>query len=388
VKIALFGHFMYQLAVGLRALPGVEVMLFLDSRTIPHCLKDQEFLDDTDFVHIEPWVTWQGIVFPNSTKLSSVFKNFDVALVTDLGPIFARSAGIPYFIIPSGTDVTQLPFPFRSWSARPRGPRDLLGFVIAVRMRKALRSANDVWPSGPFSPWLLAAKRLGMSFDTFLPQAIDTELFSPVYRTPANDPTSNRLTIFHPNRILFSRRRCLVESGGSMMNDLLFEGFARAVGRGVDAWLVLIERESSWEQEEARRILAELGVGNRVSWLEPDDRAGFTWTEMPKQYNASDIVVSGFAGWTALVSLEGAACGKPVITNLEPHAMEAISSEGNPFVQASTIEEIEEAIVMLAAPLQRESIGQASRKWMIDNYDRERVAQRCLALLVANGFDT
>jgi glycosyltransferase involved in cell wall biosynthesis len=173
-----------------------------------------------------------------------------------------------------------------------------------------------------------------------------------------------------------------------MMNDLLFEGFARAVGRGVDAWLVLVERESSWEQEEARRILAELGVGNRVSWLEPDDRAGFTWAEMPKQYNASDIVVSGFAGWTALVSLEGAACGKPVITNLEPHAMEAISSEGDPFVQASTIEEIEEAIVMLAAPLQRESIGQASRKWIIDNYDRERVAQRCLALLAANGFDT
>lgn len=387
MRIALFGHSMYQLAVGMRDLPGVDVTLLLDSRTIPNCLRDQDLLEDVDFVRIEPWVTWKDIIFPKSATITKYLTTFDVALVTDLGPIFARSAKIPYYIIPSGTDLTQLPFPFRSWSARPRGGRDLVGLAIAFRMRRALRSSRAVWPSGPFSPWLLAANRLGMSFDTYLPQAVDTALFAPEHGSTAKPHASSRVTVFHPNRILFSRKRSLVETGGSMMNDLLFQGFARAVNNGLDAWLLLIDRESSWEQDEARRILDELGVSNRVTWLQPTNSNGFTWAEMPRLYRACDIVVSGFAGWTALVSLEGAACGKPVITNIESNTMEAVTSEPAPFVQALTIEEIEEAIMLLSDPSKRTEIGTRSREWIVNNYDRRVVAEKCRDLLVADGIN-
>ena len=53
MKIALFGHFMYELAVGLRENPENEVHLFLDSATLPTCLRDEPLLHDAAFAKVE-----------------------------------------------------------------------------------------------------------------------------------------------------------------------------------------------------------------------------------------------------------------------------------------------------------------------------------------------
>ena len=52
MRIALYGPYMFELAVGLRENPDNEVRLFLDEATIPRSLFSEPVLADADFVEI------------------------------------------------------------------------------------------------------------------------------------------------------------------------------------------------------------------------------------------------------------------------------------------------------------------------------------------------
>lgn len=386
MKVAVFGHSLFHLAVGLRENLANEVKFFVDSATLPITLKDEPALDDQTFVQAAPWVTYREILRPRTAEITRCLADFDVALVTDLGPIFAESARTDFVFIPGGSDFTQYPFPFRSRSMRPRGRQDAFSVLVAARLRPAIRSALGIWGSGPFSPWVLAASRLGLSLDKFLPRAFDTDLFAPGVERLDGTGESESITVFHPTRVSFGTDPHLAEIGGCKGNDLLFRGFAEAVRQGADVRLVLINRDGSPDQKVAEKLLTDLGLGKRVEWLRAGNSAGFTWLELVDIYRSCDIVVSDFAGWTGMVNVEGAACGKPVVGNLEPKAMEYMYPDGNPHVQAADAEEVCDAIMMLTDPGRRLSIGSASRQWALDHHDLSVVARRCETMLATLGL--
>ena len=278
MKIALYGHFMYELAVGLRENPDNEVQLFLDSATLPTCLRDEPLLHDAAFAKVAPWVTGREILRPADAEITEHLSDYDIAIVTDLGPIFAASAAIEFVFLPSGWDLTHAPFPFRSRSTRPRGRSDIVDTVVAARIRRGIRAATSIWGAG-FLPFRLAVERLGCSLGGCLPQAIDTELFRPAAAPPGN-ARSGRVTIFHPTRMMFTPDPFLIETGGWKRNDLLLKGFAKAVDQGVDARLRLVEREGSPDQDLARRLLSDLDVSDRVEWLSTGTPTEFTWREV------------------------------------------------------------------------------------------------------------
>ena len=386
MRIALYGHFMFELAVGLRKNPDNDVRLFLDSRTLPTCLSDEPLLSDSTFARVEPWVTSREIVRPGSARITAELADFDVALVTDLGPIFAASSGTDFVFIPGGSDFTEWSFPFRSRSTRPPGRKDLLDLLVAARLRPAIRDSLSVWGWGPFSPLFLAASRLGVSLQRFLPQAVDTDLFAPTADLAPSSGESDSLTIFHPTRIALDTHPHSVRVGGCLGNDRLFRGFAEAVVEGVDAQLILIDREGSSDQDVAKKLFHELGVADRVQWLRARTRFGFTWSEMADLYRSCDIVGSEFSGWTGLITLEGASSGKPVIAYLEDDAMGSMYPDGHPFVQAANPREVCDAIMMLADPGRRLSIGKSSREWVLNYHDRSAVARRCESMLATLGI--
>ncbi len=154
----------------------------------------------------------------------------------------------------------------------------------------------------------------------------------------------------------------------------------------MDARLVLIEREGSSDQDVAKKLFHELGVADRVQWLRARTRFGFTWSEMADLYRSYDIVGSEFAGWTGLITLEGASSGKPVITCLEDDAMGSMYPDGHPFVQATNPREVCDAIMMLADPGRRLSIGKSSREWILNYHDRSTVARQCESMLATLGI--
>ena len=352
MRIALYGPYMFGLAVGLRENPSNDVRLFLDEETLPRSLLGEPEIHDPNFVCVGPWATRRAILRPSSAPVTRALAEFDVALVTELGPIFAQHAETEYFFIPTGWDLTCGPFPIRSRSSRHRGLGDLSAAVIATRLRSGIRAASGIW-GAPFMPFERAVERLGCVLSADLPQAIDTSVFTPEIESDKNTDEFEGLTIFHPARMMFTPDPFLIETGQWKRNDILLRGFAGAVDQGVDTRLVLLDRGGSPDQKSARRLIDELGVNDLVEWLNAGTLAGFTWRELAEFYRSSDLVVDEFGGWFGLAAVEGASCGKPVLNHVAEGVMASMYPAGHPFLQATTAEEVRDVITMLIDPDQR-----------------------------------
>ena len=385
MRIALYGPYMFELAVGLRENPSNDVRLFLDEETLPRSLLAEPQIHDSGFVRIGPWANRRAILMPGGAPITRALAEFDVALVTELGPIFAQHADTEYFFIPTGWDLTCGPFPMRSRSSRRRGIGDLSAAVIATRLRSGIRAASGIW-GAPFMPFELAAARLGCVLSADLPQPIDTSVFTPNVEPEETTGESGCITIFHPARMMFTPDPFLVETGQWKGNDILLRGFADAIDQGIDSRLVLLDRGGSPDQESARRLVHELGLFDFVEWLSSGTSAGFTWRELADLYRSADLVVDEFGGWFGLVALEGASCGKPVLNHVAADVMESMHPDGHPFLQAQTAREVRDVITLLADPDRRAAIGHASRQWVLEHHDRNVVARRCESMLSALGL--
>ena len=387
VKIALYGPYMFELAIGLRENPANNVRLFLDDQSIPRSLLEEPLLKDQNFVEIGPWATRKAILNPKRAQITKSLSGYDVALVTELGPIFAAESETEFVFLPTGWDLTCGSFPVRSRSMRSRGLSDVSAAVVARQLRAGIRSALDTWTPAIFAPWALGAQRLGIELDRWLPQPIDTRLFTPMSDQERVDRGQGRLTIFHPSRMMFRPSRFLIETGQYKRNDVLLRGFSQAVKQGVDAQLVLIERASSPDQSLAKELIEALGITKSVKWLNPGVETGYTWRELSDLYRTADLVADEFGGsWFGLGSLEGAACGIPVLNYVDPDVMDLAYPHGWPFIQVRDEEAVCEAIDMLTDPEKRDSIGRESRQWILDHHDRNGVARRCESMLLELGF--
>ena len=385
MRIALYGPYMFGLAVGLRENPSNDVRLFLDEETLPRSLLEEPEIHDPNFVCVGPWATQRAILWPSSAPVTRALAEFDVALVTELGPIFAQYTDTKFFFIPTGWDLTSGPFPIRSRSTRTRGLGDLSASVIAGRLRNGIRAASGIW-AAPFMPFTLAADRLGCALSADLPQPVDTTVFAPRAEPEETTDGFEGLTIFHPSRMQFTPDPFLIETGQCKRNDLLIRGFSDALGQGLDARLMLIDRASSPDQDMAKRLIDEFGMNDVVEWLSAETSAGFSWRELASLYQSSDIVVDEFGGWFGLSAVEGASCGRPVLNHVAEEVMASMYPDGHPFLQAKTAEEICDLITMLADPGRRAPIGQASREWVLKHHDRGVVARKCESMLAAHGL--
>ena len=385
LRIALYGPYMFQLAAGLRENRSNDVRLFLDEETLPASLAGEPLLTESTFVEIGQWGGRQAVLGSARTEVARQFDEFDVALVTELGPIFASRSETPFFFIPTGWDLTCGPFPIRSRSLRPRGFADISAILIAARLRVGIRAASGIW-GAPFPPHTLAVDRLGCVLTENLPQPIDTGVFCPGSDLSESGSSNERVTIFHPPRMMFTTHPFLVETGQWKRNDLFFRGVARAIGRGVNVRLVLIERGGSPDQGRAKKLIRDLGLTEHVEWVRSSSSAGFSWRELAEFYRSSDVVADEFGGWFGLVALEGASCGKPVVNYVKPEVMASMYPEGHPFIQAADEESVCEAIVGLVDRGYRSRIGRESRQWVLDHHDRRVVAKRCESMLAGLGF--
>ena len=386
MDIALYGPYLFELAVGLRENPTNNVRLFLDESSLPRSLLTEPLLHDRSFAEIGRWITRKTILRPNSSELAKRFDDFDVALVTELGPIIASRSTTKFVFIPTGWDLTCAPFPVRSRSTRQRGLGDVSSALIAERQRKGILAAVDIWTSVPFAPWTLAAERLGVELSNWLPQPIDTCRFRPARNEDHLNTGSGALRIVHPSRMMFTQDRFLIETGQYKRNDMFVRGFSRALDQGIDAHLVVVERASSPDQVMMKEVIEDLGVSDRIEWLNAGTPAGFTWGELADLYRSADLVADEFGGWFGLVSLEGAASGKPVLNCVDLDLMNSMYPNRSPFIQTTDEGDVCDAISMLTDPQVRRTIGESSRQWLLANHDRKVVTRRCESMLKELGL--
>jgi glycosyltransferase involved in cell wall biosynthesis len=116
--------------------------------------------------------------------------------------------------------------------------------------------------------------------------------------------------------------------------------------------------------------------------VELDIVEGVPHVEARERYARADIVIDQLqAGWHGVFALESMALGKPVVTHLKPDVVER-SAEGFgirvPIVPATRETLVEAMLPLIAQPALRREIGVASRAYVEQVHDIERVADRLL----------
>ena len=122
---------------------------------------------------------------------------------------------------------------------------------------------------------------------------------------------------------------------------------------------------------------AELDVGLEIV-------EGLDHREAFERYRRADIVVDQLnAGWYGVFAIEAMALGKPVVTFLHEEAVrrteEAFGIEV-PIVNATTGTLIEALRPLVASAEKRARVGAASRAYVEEVHDLERMTDRLLAL--------
>jgi glycosyltransferase involved in cell wall biosynthesis len=114
---------------------------------------------------------------------------------------------------------------------------------------------------------------------------------------------------------------------------------------------------------------------------------GVRHDEARERYARADIVVDQLnAGWHGVFALEAMALGKPVLAHLDPETVER-SAEGYgirvPIVPATKDTLVDALRPLVESPQLRREVGAASRAYVEQVHDIDRVADRLLAIYAA-----
>jgi glycosyltransferase involved in cell wall biosynthesis len=118
--------------------------------------------------------------------------------------------------------------------------------------------------------------------------------------------------------------------------------------------------------------------------VELDLVEGVAHGEARERYARADIVVDQlYAGWHGVFALEAMALGKPVLSHLKPDVVERSAEEFGvriPIVPATEDTLVDAMRPLVASPALRREIGAASRSYVEQVHDIDRVADLLLAI--------
>lgn len=282
---------------------------------------------------------------PQAAWLGRQIDGHDVAIGYMIAPIYAMLLGsIPYVSVEIGT-MRDLPFD---------------GSAIGKLLALAYRLADHVLITNP--DVITQARQLGVERYTFCPHPLDED------RIPTADSDSALRREFcarhRADFLAFAPARQNWKIKG---NDRIFRAFARLLAQGVRGALLV----PAWGQEveRSRRLVAELGLGERVVWLRP-----MSEPVLFQHYHACDAVLDQFQlGVFGFVTCKAMASGVPVITSYDEEHHEWCFEEHPPLLRARTEQDIFDALRMLSQDRSRiREIGAASRRW-VERYHSKRV---------------
>jgi len=319
---------------------------------------------------------WRGALMAlDRAWVVRTLARYDCVIAYGTGPAWAALARTPCVAITWGGDMTMVPFyDSGDWEGHettplPGPPGEL--FALARLQRLGYAHAGRIVLTDPrFVPYAERLSHTGKTvhFGFF----IDTDKYA-----PGSEPElrcellgdRDGLIVFMPSR----------QDWFWKGSDRMLRGFARA-SEGRHAVLVC----AGWgaDLERSRKLIAELGIGDRVRLLPYAMSKG----RLRRYYRAADVVADQFTvGSYGGSALEAMSCARPLLINLERERFEGRFDTFPPVVNVAEPQQIARALEELFAyPSARSRVGEQGREWVIANHGPalvERTVELCQAVV-------
>jgi len=225
---------------------------------------------------------------------------------------------------------------------------------------------------------ILAAERLRLTNHRFIPHPINEDWMDDrgwmAIRQEIQQKLKTDFIVFHPSRQHWEAARHPDWEKG---NDFFIRGFARFVHEVCPtASAVFVE----WGKTlaESKALLAELGVADRVHWIEPQPTV-----RMIRYIRACDVVADQFyLGAFGGVMPKAMVYGRPSLIYLDESRHRWCFDEMPPIHNTRTPDDVFEALSRLNCdPKHREQMIADGLRWYAQNHSSDLVAKRFCDIL-------
>lgn len=170
---------------------------------------------------------------------------------------------------------------------------------------------------------------------------------------------NNCFTILNGSRIVYQKAKNTTRSDTDFKGtDILLKGFAIYCKNGGNGELRLVRKGQ--DLEDAISLIADLGITNRVRWLDEMSLSNFY-----KEMASSDLVCDQFGtSFPGMVTADAYALGRPVISNFKNECLSQRFSKPFPGFDAKTSEEVANYLTILEKnPNLLMKMGKESREY-------------------------
>ena len=296
-------------------------------------------------------------------RLAAVVAEHDLVIaghVNVLPSVYRASRATPYWAWTYGLDI------WGDWSPA---------------VEEALKKAHRIGTISQYTR-LSITKRLPDARIALIPNSVDTDRFKPCQTSRhSNNPlillTVGRLS----SRDSYKGQDVVIRA---------LPHIQKRFGHPVEYWIV----GTGDDQPRLRKLARDMDVEDRVCFLGrvPD-------AELVSVYQACDVFVmpskterypdGSWAGeGFGTVYIEASACGKPVVGSNQGGAAEAVVDGVTGFtVDPTSVDAISEAVCMLLNdPTLCQTMGEAGRRYVVENFSRPVFEERVAVLLAESGL--
>lgn len=284
------------------------------------------------------------------TQFYDILDKYDVIQCYSIDGCICWSNGFDRFISYEHGTLRDLPF-----------GQDFYGVVTRI----AYHASTYVFVTN--SDVLPATRRMGLDPARVicLPHAFDDrKLMAFRMQNPNLRPLPGPPVIFSPTRQHWKDKSGSWTKG----NDILFRAAAILAAEGQDFRLHLVE----WGQEieDSKALIAELGIADKVVWLQPMKKRELWECYCWAHAVADQFTLPALGG----VGFETMALARRLITAIDVEQLTQFFGEAPPCLNASTVEECAARLRLVFTDVEDEAgHGLAAQRWMRQYHSAERI---------------
>jgi len=274
------------------------------------------------------------LVLKEASKNYPRLAKYDSLIVCGMGPFHGYLVNVPYWMLPNGGDLTELPF-------QTNDPNPIYK-ERSIMQNIGIKNAKGILGHSPDYPRIIKKLQRDVRFHFWSTYVADPDIFKPMnikfddfeQNQDFVEKLENKIVFYLPSRIEFD-----TGTGGKGSHKAI-RAFAKLSKHHPEVFLIVHDWYLS--NPKAMELIKELDIENNIYF----NKNLLSKRRLAKFINSSDAVLNNFGQYTyGTLDIETLACGKPLITNFEMDYVKKIQGDEPPILKAYSEEEIYDRMI-------------------------------------------